>query len=140
MTRFGEISPQRAKAIKVSLCQGIFKYKHGDNTQTRPSRLRGSVTVTQEKATDSEKWENDIKEAVKFSLGTLREKLTLYMRIPLYVFSCHAIWAENDALILPRVRLRRVLSAYNDGRPFSLDLVGAVRSPFWISSVSSSGS
>jgi len=26
----------------------------------------------------------------------------------------------------PLVRLRKVLTAYNDGRPFSLDLVGAV--------------
>lgn len=34
--------------------------------------------------------------------------------------------ADSQILSLPLARLRKVLSAYNDDRPFSLDLVGAV--------------
>ena len=34
--------------------------------------------------------------------------------------------SESTLTLLPLIRLRKILSAYNDGRPFSLDLVGAV--------------
>jgi len=40
-----------------------------------------------EKDTDIERWEKDIKEGVKFSFETLRDKLTLYTRLPLCAFS-----------------------------------------------------
>jgi hypothetical protein len=43
--------------------------------------------ATYEKDTDIERWEKDIKEAVGFSFETLRDKLTLYMRLPLCAFS-----------------------------------------------------
>lgn len=81
------MSPLKAKAIKVRLYQGNFKYMHKSGGGTRPSFLRGSMMATYEKDTDIERWEKDIKEAVKFSLETLREKLALYMRLPLCVFS-----------------------------------------------------
>lgn len=71
---------------KVSLYQGSFKYRRGDNAATIPSLLRGSLLVTAEKDTDNDKWEKDIKEAVKFSFQVLREKLTLYMRLPMCAF------------------------------------------------------
>lgn len=41
--------------------------------------------ATYEKSTDNERWQEDIKEAVGFSMETLRDKLTLYMRLPLCV-------------------------------------------------------
>jgi len=41
-------------------------------------------------------------------------------------FPLYQTEADVEALDLLLVRLRKVLSAYNDGRPFSLDLVGAV--------------
>lgn len=81
--------------------------------------------ATYKKDTDTERWEKDIKDAVKFSFETLRDKLTLYMRFPLWVFYPW-LGADVDTLALPPIRLRKTLSAYNDGRPFSLDLVGAV--------------
>jgi len=43
--------------------------------------------ATYEKDTDIEQWEKDIKEAVEFSFETLRDKLALYARLPLCVFS-----------------------------------------------------
>ena len=82
----GKINPSKAKAIKASLYYGSFKYKHGGDAPTRPSMLRGSILVTKEKDTNNEQWEEDIKTAVGFSFGTLREKLALYMRLPLCVF------------------------------------------------------
>jgi len=123
--RSGEISPLRAKVLKARLYQGSFKYKHGDNVGTRPSLLRGSVAATYEKDTDTERWEKDLKEAFGYSFEPLRDKLTLYMRFALCAFSS-CLGADADILALPPVRLRKVLGAYNDGRPFSLDLVGAV--------------
>lgn len=87
MDRLGEISPLKAKGIKARLYQGRFKYKHGNDGGARPSLLRGSTMATYEKDTDIERWEKDIKEGVKFSLETLRDKLALYMRLPLCVFS-----------------------------------------------------
>jgi len=87
LNRSGEINPLRAKILKVRLYQRIFKYKHGGNVGTRPSLLRGSVVATYEKDTDTEQWEKDIKDALEFSFETLRDKLTLYMRLPLWVFS-----------------------------------------------------
>lgn len=76
------MSSLKAKAIKSRLYQGSFKYMHGSDGRIRPS-LRGSMMATYEKDTDTERWEKDIKEVVKFSLETLREKLSLYMRLPL---------------------------------------------------------
>ncbi|KAF9643717.1 hypothetical protein BDM02DRAFT_3191302 [Thelephora ganbajun] len=105
LDRSGEIDPLKAKATKVRLYQGSFKYRQDINGGTHSPSLRGSTMASYEKDTDIDRWEKDIKEAVKFSLETLRDKLSLYMRLSL---------------------LRKVLSAYNDGRPFSLDLVGAV--------------
>lgn len=86
LDRSGEINLLKAKAIKARLYQGSFKYKHGSGGATRSSGLRGPTMATYEKYTDSERWQKDIKEAVGFSLETLREKLTLYMRLPLCVF------------------------------------------------------
>ena len=87
LNRSGEISPLRAKVLKARLYQGSFKYKHGDNVGTRPSLLRGSVVATYEKDTDTERWEKDLKDTFGFSFETLRDKLTLYMRFPMWVFS-----------------------------------------------------
>jgi hypothetical protein len=112
--------------MKARLYQGRFKYRHSNNSETRPLLLRGSTVATYEKDTDIGRWEKDIKEAIEFSFETLRDKLALYMRLPLCVFSSYQIRADAEVLALPLVRLRKVLSAYNDGRPFSLDLVGAV--------------
>lgn len=81
--------------------------------------------TTYEKDTDIERWEKDIKEGFEFSFEALRSKLGLYMRLPLWAFFPR-VGTEADVLALLLVRLRKVLSAYNDGRPFSLDLVGAV--------------
>jgi hypothetical protein len=84
--RSGGISPLKAKGIKSRLYQGIFKYKHGGNAKQRFSLSQGLILATHEKDTDNELWEKDIKEAVGFSFRILREKLTLYMRLPLCVF------------------------------------------------------
>lgn len=88
MDHSGEISALKAKALKVRFYAGSFKYKRGDGA-TRHSLLRGSamIMLTYEKDTDNELWEKDIKEALDFSFATLRDKLTLYIRIPLWVFS-----------------------------------------------------
>ena len=84
--------------------------------------------ATYEKDTDIERWEKDIKEAVGFSFESFRDKLTLHMRLPLCVlyFRLRGIRTNTEVLTLSLVRLRNVLGAYIDGRPFSLDLVGAV--------------
>ena len=126
LDRSGEFSHLKAKAMKVCMYQGSFKYKHGSGAGARPSLLRGSVLATYEKDTDNELWEKDIKEALEFSSETLRAKLGLYMRAPLWEIPL-SFGADGDILTLPLIRLRKFLSAYNDGRPFSLDLVGAVR-------------
>jgi len=39
--------------------------------------------LTHEKDTDIERWEKDIKGGVGLSFETLRDKLALYMRLPL---------------------------------------------------------
>ena len=77
----------RAKAIKAGLYQGRFKYKYGYDQGFRPLLLRGSTVATCEKDTDIEQWEKDVKEGVKFSFETLRDKLALYARLSLCVFS-----------------------------------------------------
>lgn len=86
LDRSGEIIPLRAKAIKARLYQGSFKYKHASDRGILTSLLRGSMMATYEKDTDIERWEKDIKEGVEFSLETLRDRLSLYMRLPLCVF------------------------------------------------------
>jgi len=49
--------------------------------------------ATYEKDTDIERWEKDIKKAIGFSFETLRDKLALYMRLPLCVsFSRNRTW------------------------------------------------
>lgn len=52
-------------------------------------------------------------------------------------FLCACVFSSrfgtrNDVLESPPISLKTVLSAYNDGRPFSLDLVGAVSSNLWV--------
>jgi len=95
----GEINPLIAKVLKARLYQRIFRYKHSGNVGASPSLLRWSAVVTHEKATDTEQWEKDIKDALGYSFETLRDKLTLYMRLPLLVFSPR-IGADADALAL----------------------------------------
>ena len=74
--------------------------------------------------TDSAAWGNKIKEFVHHSLGLLTSELYRHVRAPLCV---------DFSLVLPFTfsqlaffRLRRVMSAYTDDRPYSLDLVSAV--------------
>ena len=130
----------RAKVIKIDLYVGNFKYKDPSVTRTRPS-FRELKIVTSEKNTDNKQWANDIKKAVGFSLKTLRENLTFYARLPLYAFLFPRTWnmTYSDAPALPPVSLRRILSAYNDDRPFSVDLVGAVGSALRVPSNSPVG-
>ena len=86
LNRSGEIDLWGAKVLKARLYQGSLKYKRGGNVETRPSSLRWSVVAIYEKDTDTERWEKDIKEALEFSFETLRDKLALYMPLPLWVF------------------------------------------------------
>jgi hypothetical protein len=72
--------------MKVGIYQGSFKYKHDSDAQ-RIWLPVGYVNIaTREKDTNVQLWEKDIKQAVGFSLETLRNKLTLYMRLPLCVW------------------------------------------------------
>ena len=86
MARSGGINALKAKAIKASLYQGSFKYRHGGNSTPRPVVFQKLIVPDEVKDTNNELWEKDIKEAVGLSYKTLREKLALYMRLPLCVF------------------------------------------------------
>ena len=77
------MNQSRAKAVKISLYGGSLKYKHSSDPRP-PFSIREPVIVASEKNTNNERWEKDVKNTVKFSLETLREKLTPYMRLPLW--------------------------------------------------------
>lgn len=61
-------------------------------------------------------------ENVGWSMATLREQKVRNKMMSVFL-NCMSLFPK---LILPCRRLRRVLTAYFDQRPFSIDLVGAV--------------
>ena len=75
------------------------------------------------KATDTMAWASKIKEFVEYRLDPLTRELGRHLRAPMSVrFRILSFTFGQSAT----TRLRRVMSAYTDDRPYSLELVSAV--------------
>ena len=113
MEHSGEMNFQRAAEIKAQIKNNCSK------PMDRPWLSSGTALIERD-GVDSKKWEKNI---TGQSLGWLRLELEYYESFVPCVFSDSR---NDDRLISPRVRVKRVLGAYSDGRPFSVTLVSAV--------------
>ena len=76
------------------------------------------------KATDTVAWGTKIKEFVKYKRSLLTSEVGRYLKAPMYV---SFLWIFPFTGGRPAAcRLRRIMSAYTDDRPYSIDLVSAV--------------
>lgn len=74
--------------------------------------------------TDTVAWGNKIKEFVEYRLDLLTEEVGRYLKAPMCVsLSRISLFTFGQSTTS---RLRRVMGAYTDDRPYSLDLVSAV--------------
>ena len=112
MEHCGEMNFQHAGEIKTQI-------KNCHKPMDRPW-LDCETALIERKGVNSKKWE---KEITRKSLDWLRLELDYYESFFPCVFSD---LRNDDRLISPRVRVKRVLGAYSDGRPFSVTLVSAV--------------
>jgi len=112
-----KLDKNKAKLIKASIYASKNLCYH----------LDGRHKITEDgysKTTDAVAWGNKIKEFVQYKLDTLKSELSRYLRDPMCVYFPRAppfTFGQSTTS-----RLRRVMSAYTDDRPYSLDLVSAV--------------
>ncbi|KAF9790368.1 hypothetical protein BJ322DRAFT_1168850 [Thelephora terrestris] len=98
-TRSRQLDKNNAKLIKASIYASKNLCYHLDE---RHKRSEDEYS----KATDIVAWADKIKTFVEYKLDPLTKELSKYLRAPM---------------------LRKVMGAYTDDRPYSLDLVSAVR-------------
>ena len=120
-TRAKKLDKHKAKLVKASIYASKNLCYHLDG---RHKLSEDGYT----KATDTVAWGSKIKEFVEYRPDLLIKELSRYLRTPMCVgFSCISYHLDTFGR-LAITRLRRVMSAYTDDRPYSLDLVSAVRS------------
>ena len=113
----GRTDKHRAKLIKASIYANRNLCYH----------LDGRHKLTEDgysKAADTAAWGSKIKELVEYRVDLLTRELCQHLRDPVCVGSSWILSFAFDRSATSS--LRRVMSAYNDDRPYSLDLVGAV--------------
>jgi len=76
------------------------------------------------KSTDTVAWGNNIKEFAQYKLDRLTKELGLHLRAPMCVTFSWILPSTFDRSTTSR--LRKIMSAYINDRPYSIDLVNAV--------------
>jgi len=92
----------RARLVKNSILRSA-KFETSEHKSVKATAQDKYGAWDQD--TDRSRWEHEIKEGIGYKLEQLRNNLAPLMRAPM---------------------LRRILGAYSDGQPFSVELVGAV--------------
>ena len=117
LTKAGGLDKNRAKLIKAGLYASKNLCYHLDE---RHKRAEDGYSRT----TDTAAWGKKIKEFVEYKRSLLTKEVARYLRAPMFVGS---FWILMFTSNRPTVcRLRRIISAYTDDRPYSIDLVSAV--------------
>ena len=107
----------RAKLIKASIYASTNLCYHLDGRH-KPTEDGYSKT------TDTAAWEKKIKGFVEYKRSLLTNEAAKYLWSPMCVrFSWILLFTVSRQMVC---RLRRIMSAYTDDRPYSIDLVSAV--------------
>lgn len=121
-TRARKLDKHKAKLIKASIYASKNLCYHLDG---RHKLSEDGYT----KATHTVAWANKIKEFSEHRLDLLTKELGRHLRAPMCVHCCILFTFSQSAT----TRLRRVMNAYTDDRPYFLELVSAVSVLFaWI--------
>lgn len=117
-TRSKQLDKNNAKLIKASVYANKNLRYHLDE---RHKKSEDGYS----KATDTMAWADKIKSFVGYKLDPLVREISKHLRAPMCAgFSSVSLLTLANRRLL--TRLRKVMGAYTDDRPYSLDLVSAV--------------
>jgi hypothetical protein len=111
----GRLSASAAKESKGRLSRAeVFRDRH--------SKRDGIVT----ECIDRDALERDVKHKLNFSIVELRKNLDLCLLSSKCVFCFPPAHWLSSLAALSSLRVKKVMSAYTDDKPFSVDLVAAI--------------